>query len=1027
MDESAPYIVEVDLENGEEFIDLADTEDTVFELEGGLRPAQTIAFRILVVVGEIDYAAVAADAKASADDDTEAGGEVLYAPGPITYLPSEVFHATTLPDVPEAPAQVTVGKFTSSWIRFICGKSPADNGKAITEYIVHVDDGSLGGSSASASGRQGEAEFVACRTFTIAVASNKNAVGKAIRIDSLAPGSRLAFRCAARNELGLSAFSPITHARLKILPPSEPLPPTLVSARETALTLAWRPPESVGGAPRNELAYCLSMAAGAESFKPTFRGGETTAEVSGLAPATEYTFRLVASNSKGESPPSTVVTFATAAGVAHPPTKLKIDGTVAPTSLRMVWTAPLVTGGLPVSAYRVYLNSALYLETEQCHARVNGLQPGLSGTLEPVAAAQVLHPAARPAQPAAVTVTAMTHDSIEVAWEAPDSQGAPLLSFELSAVAVARDGTEHTLPGLELPGRARQACLADLTPSTLYKISLVASNSTGASNPSQEVAVTTPPPPPGLPPPPLAPPSVIGVTLDTLVLGWAPLPAAAQDPRAPLSAYVVYQEALARTGSVEKQHKPTLSRVYMDKEACATLRQLDDAHVYRFALALRNRVGETPRGPWTEWLTLAPQPPPTPPPAPRVGETTASGVEVSVALPERDGLAPFVRLDVLARIVYAPSLERSETMTLASGAVLSYTSWAPVAAVPVAAGMAMPVPVVVSGLSPGMSLELASVAWNALGMSPRSERATATLRGMPPSQMEPPALASTGAVGQESIGLRWHPPEHDFGAPVFKYVVYSEVGLDDAGLPIREQLLTTTKTAAEISGLSPGTRYRFSVAGVSSEGISAPSEVLDVMTLPPRALAPQPPMVQPHSEPARANAGEVTLVWDEAAPMSKARKRKLAKARKARGVVPTTQYELFVDETDAGDGWRLIYAGSLPQYEFQIPDEAGVRVKVRGLGAGGERSAFSSVVAVSRGKYVLEAGDVPSASASASESESESESDDEAPDGSTPFDGPSRGRSSGERPMQLWMAGVGVAAAAAAVAAGLWFGGEETQ
>ncbi|MFM9134933.1 MAG: fibronectin type III domain-containing protein, partial [bacterium] len=169
-------------------------------------------------------------------------------------------------------------------------------------------------------------------------------------VTQLANGTPYEFRVAAlTNTFGVGLFSQAASAN----PYGVPGAPTAVTAvaGDASATITWTAPESDNG--RRVVGYRVEAASGTGWYDVVADTGSaaTTYSASGLANGTPYLFRVAAINAAGAgaaSVPSPQVIPATKPGA---PTQ--VVATARYESIAMRWTAPVDTGGLPLTGYRV--------------------------------------------------------------------------------------------------------------------------------------------------------------------------------------------------------------------------------------------------------------------------------------------------------------------------------------------------------------------------------------------------------------------------------------------------------------------------------------------------------------------------------------------------------------------------------------------------------------------------------------------------------------------------------------------------
>ena len=248
--------------------------------------------------------------------------------------PSTMARATTEPDVPAPPVDLTATANGTSRID-LAWKAPAyDGGAPITGYRVEVSENS--GSSWS--------------TLVADTRSTTNVFPH----ESLSPASTHHYRVSAINRAGTGAPSRTAFATTDATVPD---PPTRLdaSARDhSQIDLSWQTPAFDGGSRITGHRIEVSENAGLDWRDLVANTGSTntTYEHAGLPPATTRHYRVSAINRLGTGGPSNVVSATTDATVPDPPRDLVALAT-SPTRIDLVWRAPEYDGGASVTSYRV--------------------------------------------------------------------------------------------------------------------------------------------------------------------------------------------------------------------------------------------------------------------------------------------------------------------------------------------------------------------------------------------------------------------------------------------------------------------------------------------------------------------------------------------------------------------------------------------------------------------------------------------------------------------------------------------------
>ena len=223
----------------------------------------------------------------------------------------------------------------------------------------------------------------------------------------------------------------------------------------------------------------------------------------------------------------------------------------------------------------------------------------------------------------------------------------------------------------------------------------------------------------------------------------------------------------------------------------------------------------------TQMSTIASATPAAVPGAP-AGLSASPGnarVTLSWAAPASDGGSA-----VTGYIIYQGTSPGGETGTQVNGSPVTATSYT------------------VAGLTNGTTYYFKAIAVNAVGLSPLSGEASATLPPIVTPSTTPassattptgtaPASASTSAPAfaaptgltatpdNAQVRLSWSAPASDGGSPVISYKVYVATA---PGVPGSAAVVSTKGTGATVTSLTNGTTYYFMVTAVNAAGNESP-------------------------------------------------------------------------------------------------------------------------------------------------------------------------------------------------------------
>uniref|UniRef100_A0A8C1G8I7 Fibronectin type III domain containing 3Ba n=1 Tax=Cyprinus carpio TaxID=7962 RepID=A0A8C1G8I7_CYPCA len=367
---------------------------------------------------------------------------------------SEVGAFTTHSSTPDCPLPPKLSHRTKSTLT-LQWKAPVDNGSKITSYLLEWDEGKKN------------------NIFRECYFGNQ----RHYKLTHLCPAMAYTFRVAARNDIGMSGFSPevvfFTTGSLPHLPHA----PRLVRAGITWITLEWSRPD--GCTAEEPVTYTLEIQEeniGTE-FHPKYTGENLTCTVEGLKRSTQYKFRLIASNLEGRSSPSEVLVCKTSPDKPGPPSRPCIKGPIRPYSFSVKWGMAFCAAEMFSLTNQwdiTYSGPATECECED-------LKPGTLYRLRTCSISTGGH-----SQVTAYDTSVQMTSSLSFFSDCPSSEGA----CEVSEYSLEmREGESEA--GEVYHGSDLECTVGSLLPGATYSFRLRAANEAGYGQYSEPTEITT--------------------------------------------------------------------------------------------------------------------------------------------------------------------------------------------------------------------------------------------------------------------------------------------------------------------------------------------------------------------------------------------------------------------------------------------------------------------------------------------------------------------------------------------------------
>ena len=357
---------------------------------------------------------------------------------------SEPVTATTDPEVPDPPTDLTAVTRGSSWIQLSWKAPIVTGGVELTGYRIEVYDD-------------------ANSLWTPLESDTRNTATQYHHLD-LEPGETWHYRVSAINELGVGEPSNVVQATTDAVVPDAPTHLVANANGASEIDLEWRAPDYTGGAAVT--GYLIEVFRENEGQWRTLEENTRTTATEythrGLEPASRWHYRVSAINSAGAGPPSKMANATTDPVVPDAPTALIATANGA-TRIELQWRAPDDDGGARVTGFRIEVseNAGATWTDRVADTRSTGtaypdvgLPPGTTlhyrvsainaaGVGEPSNVAFATTQATVPDPPTGLSAAARDHSRIDLAWSVPDFDGGSrVFGYRVEVSENGRDWTD---------------------------------------------------------------------------------------------------------------------------------------------------------------------------------------------------------------------------------------------------------------------------------------------------------------------------------------------------------------------------------------------------------------------------------------------------------------------------------------------------------------------------------------------------------------------------------------------------------
>ena len=563
----------------------------------------------------------------------------------------------------------------------------------------------------------------------------------------------------------------------------------------------------------------------------------TYQDISGLQPATNYTYQVVAINSGGNSPPSSPLAVTTLPLAPAAPTTLSATATSS-SVIALTWTRNSVNetgfeilrkvGDDPATPFTTlpteapagsfnYTDSNLTPNTTYTYEVVATNAGGDSAPSNTASATTLV---AIPTPPTTLLATPVSQSEIDLAWT-DAAQDETSFLVQIQGGAYAAFSTIGTVPptGTVTPGQTSFTFNAfNLAVNTTYSFQIVAVNAGGQSNPSAQASASTFPNAP-------VPPATITASPPSAPLGQTQITITWTDTATDFTGFIVQRENPDGTWTTVSGASPLAATQFSFTDGLVTPLNPNTSYTYQ---VLASNLG---------------------------GQSIPSVTATASTLP----LAPTAPLNVTLTVVSQTEIDVSWTPS--GSTATSYLVQRQTVGNPTWVQVGTPASPITTqadtALTAFTSYNYQVFAVNSGGTSPASTTVTATTLANPPAP--PTTLTATvpaAPTGQTEIDLSWVDNTGDETG----FTIQRQAG-NGQFQPLISAPLPSSQTTYQDQNLTPGTTYTYRLFAVNTGGSTQSVTTLGTPDQATATTLPLPPAPASGLVATALSDTEVSLTW----------------------------------------------------------------------------------------------------------------------------------------------------------------------